>query len=106
MSGGQRQRLVLTRELLRGGDIILMDEPTSALDADVSARIQDTVNTVFAKKTRISVTHDLRFAESFDKIFVLSNGSLVGEGTYEELMKNCEVFREMNENAETEGEVI
>ncbi len=106
MSGGQRQRLVLARELLRGGDIILMDEPTSALDADASAKIQDTVSRVFAEKTRISVTHDLRFAESFDKIFVLSNGSLVGEGTYEELMKSCEVFREMNENAETEGEVI
>lgn len=100
MSGGQSQRLVLTREVLRGGDIILMDEPTSALDIRVSAKIQDTMDTVFADKTRILVTHDLRFAQKYDKIFVLSDGHLVGEGTHDSLMRSCEVYRTMNENTE------
>lgn len=98
MSGGQSQRLVLTRELLRDGDIILMDEPTSALDIRVSAKIQDTIDTVFANKTRILVTHDLRFARKYDKIFVMSNGHLVGEGTHDELLDSCEEYRIMNEN--------
>lgn len=102
MSGGQSQRLVLTREVLRGGSVILMDEPTSALDINASVKIQETMDTVFADKTRILVTHDLRFARKYDRIFVLSNGHLVGEGTHESLLESCEVYRTMNENAEEE----
>lgn len=102
MSGGQSQRLVLTREVLRGGDIILMDEPTSALDVQVSAKIQQTMDTVFAGKTRILVTHDLRFAQSYDKILVMKEGRLVGEGTHEELLETCETYRTMHEEAKEE----
>lgn len=100
MSGGQSQRLVLTREVLRGGDIILMDEPTSALDINVSMKIQETMDSVFAGKTRILVTHDLRFAQKYDKIFVLRNGELVGEGTHESLLETCEMYRTMNNDTE------
>lgn len=103
MSGGQAQRLVLTREALRGGDIILLDEPTSALDVRVSAMIQDTIDHVFAGKTRILVTHDLRFAQRYDKIFVMCGGELVGEGTHEELLASCEMYRIMNDNAQEEA---
>lgn len=99
MSGGQRQRLVLTREVLRGGDIILMDEPTSALDVQVSVKIQDTMDTVFADKTRILVTHDLSFARRYDQILVMQGGNLVGRGTHASLMESCETYRKMNENA-------
>lgn len=105
MSGGQSQRLVLTREVLRGGDIILMDEPTSALDVAISERIQQTMDEVFADKTRILVTHDLRFARKYDKIFVLSNGRLVGEGTHEQLLQTCPLYRTMNESAAQEEAV-
>lgn len=100
MSGGQAQRLVLTREVLRGGDIILLDEPTSALDARVSALIQQTIDRVFAGKTRILVTHDLHLARSCGRILVLHRGELVGEGTHEALMAGCESYRRMNEDAE------
>lgn len=103
MSGGQSQRLVLTRELLRGGDIILMDEPTSALDVRVSARIQETTDAVFAGKTRILITHDLRFAQRYDRIFVLENGRLVGEGTHETLRSTCPMYRQMLENTAKEA---
>lgn len=99
MSGGQRQRLVLTREVLRGGDIILMDEPTSALDVQVSAKIQDTMDAVFADKTRILITHDLSFARRYGQILVMEGGKLVGCGTHASLMRDCETYRRMNENA-------
>lgn len=105
MSGGQSQRLVLTRELLRGGDIILMDEPTSALDVLISIKIQNTMNTLFADKTRILITHDLRFAKDYEKILVMSGGELVGEGTHEELLQTCEMYQKMNENIEEETAV-
>lgn len=103
MSGGQRQRLVLTREVLRGGDIILMDEPTSALDAQVSVKIQDTMDQLFADKTRILITHDLAFARKYDKILVMEGGKLVGEGTHESLLKTCAMYRQMNENTGEEA---
>ena len=99
MSGGQSQRLVLTREVLRDGDIILMDEPTSALDVRVSAKIQQTMDTVFADKTRILITHDLSLARSYDRILVMEGGHLVGDGTHETLLESCETYRKMNEDA-------
>lgn len=105
MSGGQRQRLVLTREVLRGGDIILMDEPTSALDVQVSVKIQNTMDQIFADKTRILITHDLSFAKKYDRIIVMENGNLVGEGTHESLLATCAVYQKMNENAGEETAV-
>lgn len=100
MSGGQRQRLMLTRELLRGGDIILMDEPTSALDVRVSAKIQETMDSVFAGKTRILITHDLSFARRYGRIIVMSGGRLVGDGTHEQLLAECAEYRAMNESTQ------
>lgn len=100
MSGGQSQRLVLTRELLRGGNIIIMDEPTSALDVRVSAKVQDTMDELFADKTRILITHDLSFAKRYGRIIVMENGVMVGDGTHEELLENCDTYKKMNENAE------
>lgn len=102
MSGGQCQRLVLTREFLRGGDIIIMDEPTSALDVMVSSRIQETVDELFDNKTRILITHDLEMAKTYDRILVMENGKLVGDGSHDELMNNCEMYREMNEGCKEE----
>lgn len=100
MSGGQSQRLVLTRELLRGGNIVLMDEPTSALDVRISAKVQDTMDKVFKDKTRILITHDLQLAQKYDRILVMKEGRLVGDGTHDELMKTCETYIEMNQEAE------
>ncbi len=105
MSGGQSQRLILTREFLRGGDIILMDEPTSALDVRVSEKIQNTMDEIFSDKTRILVTHDLTFAKKYDKIVVMRDGELVAEGTHDELLNTCQMYREMNENTGMEATV-
>ena len=103
MSGGQGQRLVLTREVLRGGDIILMDEPTSALDVRVSAKIQEMIDELFADKTRILITHDLDYARRYGRIIVMENGRIVGDGTHEDLLRSCETYRRMNEHAGEEA---
>lgn len=97
LSGGQNQRLVLAREFLRGGDIVLMDEPTSALDVETSKMIRETIQNMFRDKTKIVVSHDLDLARDMDRIVVLENGVCVGNGTYEEMKKNCSLFREMLE---------
>lgn len=95
MSGGQRQRFVLTREFLRNTDILLLDEPTSALDAAASEMVQDSIFKMFEGKTKVIVTHDLTLVERVDQIIVLNNGELAGKGTYDELSRNCKIFQEL-----------
>ena len=92
MSGGQRQKLVLTREFLRDADILLFDEPTAALDAAAAKMVQDAVFELFPDKTKIIVTHDLSMLERVDQIVVLHKGALAGCGNYKELYGKCEAF--------------
>lgn len=106
MSGGQRQRLVLTREFLRNSDILLLDEPTSALDVKTAAAVQQAVMTLFKEKTVIIVTHDMNLLEEMDQIIVLENSRLVGSGRYGELMASCDLFREMIETQKSCEEVL
>lgn len=95
MSGGQRQRLVLTREFLRSSEILLLDEPTSALDAETAAMVQQAIFTLFKGKTVLIVTHDMHLLEGMNQIIVLEESRLVGCGSYDELMESCPLFREM-----------
>lgn len=97
ISGGQRQRLVIARELLKNAKMILLDEPTSALDVDTASSIADTVLKQFRGKTIVSVTHELNFIAGADQIIVMEKGKVVGQGTHEELMKNCSVYQELVE---------
>ncbi len=106
MSGGQRQKLVLTREFMRDTDILLLDEPTSALDAVASKLVQDTIFEMFPKRTKIMVTHDLSLIERVDQIIVLHNGVLAGCGNYSELYGNCEAFMDLIAACEAEKEAV
>ncbi len=105
LSGGERQKLVLTREFLRGAEILLLDEPTSALDAKTSKMVQETILNLFRGKTVLIVTHDLHLLEDMDQIIVLQDSCLAGSGTYAELMESCGLFREMIETQEHGEEV-
>ncbi len=102
MSGGQRQRLVLTREFLRGAEILLLDEPTSALDAESSAMVQQAILTLFRGRTVLMVTHDMDLLRGMDRIVVLQDSKLAGCGTYDQLLESCPLFREMIETQENE----
>ena len=105
MSGGQRQRLVLAREFLRGAEVLLLDEPTSALDAESTALVQQAIFRLFRDRTVVMVTHDMDLLKGVDQIVVLQESRLVGRGTYEELMASCDLFREMIETQKLEQEV-
>ena len=97
MSGGQRQRLVIARELLKNADILPLDEPTSALDAEAAAAVSDTFYNRFQGKTIVTVTHELNFIAGADQIIVLSQGRVEGRGSHEELMGSCESYRKLVE---------
>lgn len=97
MSGGQKQRMVIARELLKNADIILLDEPTSALDAETAAGIIDTIYRQFQGKTIVTVSHELNFIARADEIVVLKQGRVVGSGSHETLMEQCPDYRELVE---------
>ncbi len=93
LSGGQRQRLTIARALVRKPEILILDDSASALDYATDARLRkalkNTGSTVFIVSQRTaSILHA-------DKIVVLDDGRAVGIGTHEELMRTCEVYREI-----------
>lgn len=97
MSGGQKQKLVIAREILKDSDILLLDEPTSDLDAQSAAEICEIITEKFKNKTIVIVSHELNFIAGADQIVVLSDGKVEGNGMHEELMKNCNIYRELVE---------
>lgn len=97
MSGGQRQRMVIARELLKDTDVLLLDEPTSALDSESAANICETLFCSFTGKTVVAVTHELGFITHADQIIVLSGGRVSAAGRHEELMQSCPLYRELVE---------
>lgn len=98
MSGGQLQRMIITRELLREGKIILFDEPTSALDAKSSRVVKEQLMNHMGDKTVIVVTHDLSITDQMDQILVLDKGELIACGNYAELLQSCKKFRQLVDN--------
>lgn len=96
LSGGQKQRLTVARALVRRPEILILDDSTSALDYATDAKLRSAIKhlsyhpTVFMDSQR---TSSIRHA---DKILVLDDGQVVGIGTHDELLKNCEVYQEIH----------
>jgi ABC-type bacteriocin/lantibiotic exporter with double-glycine peptidase domain len=84
LSGGQRQRLCLARALAHRPPILLLDEATSHLDVVTEQRVDESVNQLDC--TRVVVAHRLSTVQNADVIFVLDGGSIVEQGTHEELL--------------------
>ena len=106
LSGGQRQRLVLAREFLRNADVLLLDEPTSALDAKTAQTVKQTIFRLFRGKTMLMVTHDMTLVSDMDQIVVLHDGEVVGQGTYDQVLADCSLFREMVEAQQKEVQQV
>ncbi|MFZ2523253.1 MAG: ABC transporter ATP-binding protein [Minisyncoccia bacterium] len=97
LSGGQVQRLALSRGLLASHNkgIILLDEPTSSLDPATAGTVFRNILEGFRDKTVISTLHSLQFLPLFDRVIVLEDGRIVGSGTIQELSRGCIVFQEL-----------
>jgi len=86
LSGGEKQRLVLARMLLKNPPILILDEATSALDSESEALIQEAMARVFTERTSIVIAHRLSTILSADLILVMDRGRIVERGTHRELL--------------------
>ena len=94
-SGGQRQRLTIARALVKDAPIYIFDECFSALDYQTDARLRQALREHLAGRTIIIVSQRVATIKDADKILVLDQGRLICEGSHKELMKTCEVYREI-----------
>jgi len=95
LSGGQRQRIGIARALYHDPDVLIFDEATSALDNITEKVVMDAVRELGHTKTIILIAHRLSTVESCDELFLFSNGKIIANGTYQELMQTNATFREM-----------
>lgn len=95
VSGGQKQRLAIARAILKDAPIYIFDDSFSALDFLTEARVRKALNEKLAGKTRIVITQRVVSAMHCDRIFVLSDGALVGAGTHAQLLETCPIYREI-----------
>ena len=86
LSGGEKQRLSIARVILKRPKLIILDEATSALDIATEKQIFDNLKTIFEQVTCIAIDHKLITLENADKIIVVSDGSIIEEGTLNELI--------------------
>ena len=95
LSGGQRQRLTIARALMMEADILILDDSSSALDYATDAALRKALHNMKKKTTVFMVSQRTSSIQHADHIIVLEDGEMVGYGTHEELLKDCEVYREI-----------
>lgn len=95
VSGGQKQRLSIARALSRKPEILVFDDSFSALDYKTDAKLREGLNEKLKDTTKIIVAQSISTIRHADKIIVLDRGEAVGMGTHDELMKNCDVYKEI-----------
>lgn len=100
LSGGQRQRLAIARALLKNSKIILFDEATSVLDNESQGKIKEVMDSLKYDHTLIVVAHRLSTVVDCDKILVLDNNKIIAEGTHKQLIKSCNVYKELYKTEE------
>lgn len=95
ISGGQKQRISIARGMLKNSQILILDDATSALDAVTEAKVRENLNSKKGDQTIITITQRCGTAMFADKILVMDNGVRVGYGTHDELMKECEIYKDI-----------
>ena len=103
-SGGQKQRLTIARAIAREPRILILDDSMSALDLLTDKKLRDELEKIKKDKILIIVSQRISTIKDLDKIIVVDNGKIVGQGRHEELLKTSEVYKEINDSQMRRGE--
>jgi ATP-binding cassette subfamily B protein len=94
-SGGQRQRLCIARALVKKPKILILDDSTSAVDMATDAKIRRSLKNYMSDVTKIVIAQRIDSVMESDMIIVMDEGTVVGTGTHEELLRNCDIYKEI-----------
>ncbi|MDF1757566.1 MAG: ABC transporter ATP-binding protein [Legionellaceae bacterium] len=95
LSGGQRQRIAIARAILKNSPILILDEATSQLDSVTESLIQDSLWELMQNKTTIVIAHRLSTLLHMDRLLVFDQGKIVEEGSHEELLASCGLYKKL-----------
>lgn len=98
LSGGQKQRLTIARAVVKDPDILILDDSASALDFATDAKLRAALRGLQGEKTIFIVSQRTSSIQFADQILVLDDGKLEGCGTHEQLLENCDIYREIYES--------
>ena len=88
LSGGEKQRVLLARAILKNSSVIILDEPTSSLDSDNELKVMNLLNSIKEDKNIIICTHKLNTLEKCDNIYVIGDGEVVENGSHAQLISD------------------
>jgi subfamily B ATP-binding cassette protein MsbA len=97
ISGGEKQRLTIARAILKDAPILILDEATSSLDSESEIEVQKALENLMKNRTTFVIAHRLSTIKKANKIIVLSQGEIVGEGRHEELLKENLIYKKLYE---------
>lgn len=95
LSGGEKQRVMIARAMLKNPEIVILDEATSALDSITERDVQKSIDELISDKTAIIIAHRLSTIQHVDRIFVMDAGRIIGQGHHSQLLKTNEMYRKM-----------
>lgn len=95
---GQKQRLTIARALIKKPKILILDDSVSALDSTTEQNLRKALDKEFKDTTIFIITQRINSCKTADKILVMDDGTIVGEGTHEELIQNNQIYQEISES--------
>ena len=97
-SGGQKQRLCIARALIKKPKILILDDSVSALDSTTENNLRKTLKEEFKGTTIFMIVQKISSCKEVDRVLVVDDGTIVGNGTHEELIENNEIYKEISES--------